>query len=65
MAYKSTEGVTLSGARLRVRTKNGCGSGETRILSTEGARQFLLNLSGKRTENIIQIVFLCVNLRSR
>ena len=45
------DGVTLSGVCLQIRTKNGCGSGESRKTGTEGARQRkLLNLSGKRTE---------------
>ena len=33
-----TEGVILSGTRIRARTKNGCDSGESQQMSTEGAR---------------------------
>ena len=38
-------------SEMRTGTKNGCGSGESQYMSTEGARRFQsLNLSGKRTE---------------
>ena len=37
--HQPTEGVILSGTRIRARTKNGCDSGESQQMSTEGARR--------------------------
>jgi hypothetical protein len=61
MADMPTEGVTLSGARWRVRTKNRCGSGESQIFEYRRCKVITDRISqvkGQRTINVKHAFFI-------